>query len=177
MGKPQLAILSDLFGDIEAEYLDNYVKELDSHFDVSLLSSKLIAQIPDTIVSQDAIHREFINGGIDQAVTHIAKGQYQALIGLSIGGVIAYKYSLKLSSPVDYLVCVSSTRLRYELIRPTCPTKLYFGAGDPYLPSDDWLGHIAKGIKLNILNDGHQLYKNQAYIRLICKDLIDNMSF
>ncbi|UII21541.1 hypothetical protein [Fulvivirga ligni] len=77
-----------------------------------------------------------------------------------MGGTIAWKYDLARGN-VDRLVCVSSTRLRYEKLRPAGEVTLYYGQADPFKPTDQWLNAM-KLESFFMAGMGHELFKDEG---------------
>lgn len=110
------------------------------------------------------MHQQFIHGGIGKAVCRlleIEKGKI-SILSFSIGGTIAWKYCLK-SKNVESLYCISSTRLRYELERPTTSIFLFYGKNDTFKPNCEWF----KMMKLNyniIEGEEHNVYMKKTFV-------------
>jgi hypothetical protein len=103
------------------------------------------------------IHKQFVSGGIDRAASELLSYSANIVIGLSVGGVIAWK-AIQKGWPVKELIAISSTRLRFEKDKPPCLTKLYFGEKDIFIPSASWFSKMSLPFTI-ITNEDHELYK------------------
>ncbi len=166
--KKKLLILSDLWGFDQATYLDLYLEKLRPHFDIQLYDSCILSGLTSDQQSQAERHRHFISGGIEIAVSRLIKAEKEATTALvfSVGGVIAWRAALA-GLPIDRLVAISATRLRYEGSRPDWGLKLWYGELDPYQPNEEWrqrmnvLVHTSPGL-------GHDIYTRPSIIEQIC---------
>ncbi|BFM43404.1 hypothetical protein CFS9_20450 [Flavobacterium sp. CFS9] len=172
MTKLRLIILSDLFGDRNSKWVKEYQEILEPKFEIQYYDVSELAGIHSTSLLESDIHNQFLNGGIDRAVTKLLQLETEKIVvlGFSIGGTIAWKASLQgLNS--THLFAVSSTRLRYEVEVPNCDVKLYFGEEDSNRPDLQWF------FELNLIgeimeNHDHQLYKIKNIAFLVCDDII-----
>lgn len=173
--KPRLIILSDLFGQSGSNFVDVYKSILCNHFDIVFYDSCWLAQIDVTNDLKEARHSQFLNGGLETAVIELMKLERQsiAILAFSIGGVIAWKACLKGLS-TNSLFCVSACRLRMETSKPLSPNiNLYYGGQDVHRPSKKW--HFDMNLECTLFQDGgHEFYKNNKIIPLICQDIIDS---
>ena len=167
----KVVILSDLWGfrsDFPLE--DTYRKYLPKHWKVEYFDSTLLGDIPRSITSQDEIHNHFVQGGIKRASLALSQQikDIDYLIGLSIGGMIAWKSALE--TPPRHLICISATRLRKEVEKPNCPIYLFYGEHDVYKPSKEWVQKLAvKGV--TYIDGGHDIYKYPEVIKQILRRL------
>ena len=171
-GKKRLLILSDLWGLKNAGWLSNYITPLQQFYEVLLYDSRQLASLNITDESENSIHQNFVNGGIDKAVESLLQTETKTvrILAFSVGGTIAWKYALA-SGNVDRLVCVSSTRLRHEKLRPAGEVTLCYGQADPFKPTDQWFN----AMKLeSFLMDGmgHELYKDEGVAGLVANQFI-----
>ncbi len=170
MGKPRLLLLSDLFGG-NPKWIQNYIEILEPKFDIQYYDVLKLAEI-DLLVDEKEIHNQFLNGGIEKAVTNLLNSEKEniAILGFSIGGTIAWKASLKGLKTTE-LVAVSSTRLRFETEMPNCKIKLYFGEKDLNSPKSQWFSEF--GISNLIFeNHDHLLYQEKENAFLICSNFL-----
>lgn len=169
--RPKLIILSDLWGYGTADWQHAYIKFLSPKYRISLYDATYLGEIDTSSHSEDIIHKQFVNGGIDRAVENLlAKNDEPAIIiGCSVGGVIAWKAGLKgLICP--RLIAISATRLRYEIDKPFFPIELYYGGLDKYKPDNDWFERI--NIHPEILAQGnHDIYKEPSYIEYFLRNI------
>lgn len=164
MIKQRLIVLSDIWGNRNAQWLDSYLQPLKSLFDVKFYSCPELASIDliELSYGEQLIHDRFVNGGIEQAVHHLSSLEKQPinLLGFSIGGTIGWKFALK-TGCVKRLYCLSSTRLRKEKHKPHSIIKLYFGENDPFKPPEHWFNDLSVNYEL-ISNQVHSFYRNYA---------------
>lgn len=162
--KPRVLILSDLWGFSKTAWYPPFEESLEDYFDIDFQDSRALAGIGDIPLEERAIHNQFVNGGIEEAVKTLCRqgNSYEALLGVSVGGVIGWKAILK-GLNANRLYAISATRLRFETEKPQCPVKLYFGENDPFSPDDTW--EESMGVELLRLMQGHNLY----YEKLIGK--------
>ena len=157
----KLIILSDLWGKRESDWINHYVTILENHFEVTFYDCCEMAEIDLSEYSEDKIHQQFTNGGIERAVKAILdkeKGNINVL-GFSIGGFIAWKAILD-GLKAESLTAISSTRLRYEDKRPECVINLFYAEKDAYKPIDDWFSKL--NLEMNIYKDEqHEFYRNE----------------
>ena len=169
--KPRLIILSDLWGNQKADWAAAYVQELEPHFDVHLYDCCELAGMDLSDNTEEARHRQFVNVGIERAVEKLSlleKGKV-AVLAFSIGGTIAWKYAL-INSKVEQLYCISSTRLRYETVRPLASAKLWFGDQDAYAPIQGWFDQMQ--VPYEIVEDQeHELYKEVEFVQMLTKTI------
>ncbi len=169
--QPRVLVLSDLWGFRKNDW-QHYYKTLGSpSYGMTFLDSTIIAGISNTIHQQDDLHTKFVNGGIDLAVDYLCnkKEAFDTLIGLSIGGTIAWKAMLR-GLKVKKLIGISATRLRYETHKPKGDLHLYYGGEDEYTPANTWFQHM--NIEPVILpGKGHDIYKDQSVVNEILKGI------
>ena len=110
------------------------------------------------------VHNEFIKEGIDKAAEKLASYQAKTVIGLSIGGVIAWRAVLR-GMQVDKLIGISATRLRFETNKPDCDIELFYGENDEFAPKKEWFS--AFGLNYTIIAGGnHNIYKKPQFLNL-----------
>jgi dienelactone hydrolase len=159
-----VVILSDLWGFRSRLSIKNiYRSHLPSHWKVQYYDATILAGIPTTISKKEDIHTHFVNDGIDKASSALSEQveNIDYLIGLSIGGAIAWRYALK--NPPQHLIGISATRLRKEVEKPNCSLELYYGLSDKYKPNQEWFNrlHIKE---VNYINGGHDIYMDRELI-------------
>ena len=152
-----------------------YLDILSSKYSITCYSSKELADINSNETNQEIIHQQFINGGIEKAVSNLIKKEsgFVNILAFSIGGTIAWKANLSGLKTKDFWA-VSSTRLRYETKKTNCMTHLIFGEKDLYKPDINWF-NLLKLEPQTIPNKGHELYTDSNCIRLICKQILSNL--
>lgn len=168
----KLIVLSDLWGKRRSDWINQYVAILENHFEVIFYDCCELAEIDLSDYSEDKIHKEFTNGGIERAVKAILdkeKGNINVL-GFSIGGLIAWKAILD-GLKAESLTAISSTRLRYEDKRPECKINLFYAENDEYKPIDDWFKKL--NLEMNIYKEEeHEFYSNKEIAIEICSKII-----
>jgi len=174
MTKKRILIVSDLLG-VSCDI--NKYKFFDGH-EVDILSSPLLAKIETSELTKDEVHKKFTNGGIETATNQILTQKRKKIdlaIGFSIGGLLLWQ-AISKGLIVTDLVCISSTRLRYEETKPKCNILLFNGEKDPYAPTDNWIKKLdVSTIKLP--NQEHEFYKEPKNLELILKKLTTSQSY
>lgn len=110
----------------------------------------------------DALHKHlFVDGGFQMAVKSLCEMQADNLIGLgfSAGGTALWRAASQ-GLNLRALVCVSSTRLRYETSPLAIPTYVFWGGKDKNRPSEAWNRSVPTGAKTYHLED-HGFYQDQ----------------
>lgn len=177
---PKLIIISDLNGFDDSIWMENYLRFLESDFEISSYDSCKLAGINQDELTQDELHSQFINGGIEKAVQKLLELEMNVvnILAFSIGGTIAWKAVL-LGLKVTNLYAISSTRLRYENQKPSCTIQLVFSENDLFKPEQSWFDNL--NLETSILkNETHEFYKNEEFASHICKQIIsecNNASF
>ena len=88
----------------------------------------------------DALHHHLFNeDGMRHAVRALRKidGRPCLGIGFSAGGTALWN-AVKEGLELQALICVSSTRLRFETSPLNIPTMVFWGELDPYRPPESW---------------------------------------
>ncbi|MBB4236867.1 hypothetical protein GGD57_003463 [Rhizobium esperanzae] len=88
----------------------------------------------------DALHDHLFNqGGMSHAVRALREidGRGCLGIGFSAGGTALWN-AVKEGLELQALICVSSTRLRFETSPLDIPTMVFWGELDPYRPPESW---------------------------------------
>lgn len=127
-------------------------------FQIRYYDCCVLGDICQNELSEENLHRQFVNGGIDVAVRNLLLNESDALIilGFSIGGTIAWKACLS-GLKAQYLFAVSSTRLRHETERPSMKIELLYGNNDYFKPDIHWFGQM-KIEQSYYDNEGHDCY-------------------
>jgi alpha-beta hydrolase superfamily lysophospholipase len=170
--KQRLIILSDLNGIENNAWLEEYRTKLNSFFDIREYDTRELAELESSGLTETEIHEEFINGGIEKAITNLLEKEKKpsVVLGFSVGGTIAWKAALQ-GMPVQKLMAVSSTRLRKEFQKPQCTIDLYFGGKDEFRPMDEWFE--AMNLEPTIYNyAGHEFYKDGKFAHQILADML-----
>lgn len=171
--KKRLLILSDLWGKNKSSWLSYYTAILDPYFDIQYYDCCELGAIDTSIDTQEALHQQFLNGGIPKAVAKLITLETSPvhILAFSIGGTIAWQFGLK-SALIQSLYCVSSTRLRYEIKKPKGTITLYYGSNDLYTPTKEWVKTL--NIPTHFIKDkDHQMYTEEAIASLVSKAIIE----
>ncbi|WP_438423850.1 alpha/beta hydrolase [Aquimarina macrocephali] len=174
--KPRLIILSDLWGRKKSGWIDYYTKELKGYFELKYYDCCDLGEIDISIYTEENLHKQFTNEGIDRAIQNLLKLEKGKIhiLAFSIGGVIGWKSAIK-NPDILSLYAVSSTRLRYEINKPKTKIELYFGENDMYSPKSQWYNMmninfiIEKGKK-------HQLYIEPEFAVQLSNRIINSIS-
>lgn len=169
--KQKLIILSDLWGKEKSDWIDFYIENLKGEYEISYYDCRELAQIDQTIDTEEALHQQFVNGGIQTAITQLILKEQEmvTVLGFSVGGSIGWKATLQ-GLKVDRLFAVSSTRIRYETEKPAAEIKLYYGENDAFKPASEW--HEKLETKVHIFPDeSHSLYVKKEMALAICHDI------
>ncbi|WP_017258654.1 hypothetical protein [Pedobacter arcticus] len=170
--KPKLIILSDLWGKANFEWTAYYITILKKHFEISYYDSCELGDIDTLNYTEDNLHQQFNNGGIDKAVENLYKlePELSIVLGFSVGGYIAWKALLN-HKMTNHIFAVSSTRLRKETTKPNGKINLFFGENDIYKPNNEWFKTLALKKQL-IKNEGHNFYRNPVWAEKLCQEII-----
>ena len=169
--KPRLIILSDLWGKEKSDWVSNYVSLLKDKFETQYYDCCELGEIDKTNYTEENLHSQFVNGGIEKAVEHLLKAEKNQIdvLAFSIGGTIAWKAALR-ELNVRNLFAVSSTRLRYEDKIPNGAIKLYYGENDSNAPSENWFEKHALDFEI-IKNKEHNFYTEKEFAISICNEI------
>ena len=170
--KPRLIILSDLWGKVKSNWICAYIELLKNKFEIQYYDCCDLGEIDITNYTEENLHSQFINGGIEKAIANLLKIEKNQIdiLAFSIGGTIAWKSALK-GLNVRRLFAVSSTRLRYEDKTPNGIIELYYGENDSNKPSNDWLKKHSVNFEI-IKNKEHDFYKEKEFITSICNEIL-----
>tara|TARA_R110000868_G_scaffold52221_4_gene165274 strand:- start:64181 stop:64726 length:546 start_codon:yes stop_codon:yes gene_type:complete len=172
----RLVIVSDMWGTKKGLWITSYLGYLQQHYDIVFYDCQELANINLTVETEENLHKEFINGGIDTAAAHLLKRENipSHYLSFSTGGTIVYKAGL-LGLPIKSLYAISSTRLRMENEKPNFPVQLMYGSNDEFRPSEQW----AKELELELdlaLGFGHDLYADEKIIKDVCQQLLSKVT-
>ncbi len=158
--KKEIVIITDIWGMNNSSWIDHYVSSLANKYEVNIYDSQVLASIDSSNLNEKAIHELFLNGGIDKAIEYLIKKNSSifAIIGFSIGGLIAWKACLT-GLNVGSLIAISSTRLRYEIEKPNCNLLLIYGQEDIFKPEEKWMKSLDVNCEM-VSSQGHEMYKN-----------------
>ena len=167
-------MISDIWGKEKSDWLINYTRILETKYDITWYDSCELGNIDTSKYTQEHLHQQFVSTGIEKAVEKLAQLEPNpvCIIGFSVGGVIAWKYGLRNNQP-NSLVCISSTRLRYETQRPKGTIELYFGEQDTFSPSTSWLNTMSANYKI-IPQENHEIYRHPEFAKKLSTKIIEN---
>jgi hypothetical protein len=170
--KPRLIILSDLWGKEKSKWVSDYIQLLNDKFEIQYYDCCELGEIDKTNYTEENLHSQFINGGIEKVAANLLKTEKNQIdvLAFSIGGTIAWKAALK-GLNVRSLFAVSSTRLRYEDEIPKGTIKLYYGENDSNKPSENWFEKLSINFEI-IKNKGHDFYIQNECVALICNEIL-----
>lgn len=170
--KERLIIISDLWGRKKSEWLINYTQILKTKFNIAFYDSCELGQVDTSHYTQENLHKQFVNGGIEEATDKLIAYEKQKvnILAFSIGGTIAWNFGLK-SGNINSLICVSSTRLRYETKRPDGNLALYFGENDQYKPTIEWFENMNLEYEV-FSNKGHQVYCESQFAKVLSEKIV-----
>ena len=169
--KRKLAIISDLWGIRQSDWLTCYTDALQSSFDITYFDACELGDINLDDYSQSYLHQQFVSGGIRLAAANLFKTvkSCDIIIGCSIGGSIAWQAGI-LGLPFNTLITISATRLRHETTKPTGEVYTFFGELDEYKPGEKWFQLIEVDRQI-IPNIGHNLYASKVHLESIFKTI------
>ena len=171
MTNTKLIILSDLHGIEKSNWIKNYVEILYKKFIIKCYDCRELGEINLVEDTEENIHKHFLNGGIEKAVENLMLFEKKEvyILAFSIGGIIGWKAGL-LGLKVKSMLAISSTRLRYKIVKPNFKVELYYGELDKFKPKNYWFENF--GIKEQLIeNEKHDFYK-KAEITTIMTNLI-----
>lgn len=169
----RLIVLSDLWGKSKSDWFVQYETILKSEFEIVFYDCCKLGEIDLSEFSEDKIHQQFTNGGIERAVKTLLeseKGNVYVL-GFSVGGLIAWKAALE-GLKIMNLFALSSTRLRYEDKQPNCEINLFYAEKDKYKPSEEWFKKL--NLEINIYKEQeHYFYSYIEIASEVSKKIIE----
>jgi pimeloyl-ACP methyl ester carboxylesterase len=170
--KPRLIILSDLWGKEKSDWVSGYVELLSDKFEIQYYDCCELGGIDKTNYTEENLHSQFVNEGIEKAVENLLKTEKNKIdvLAFSVGGTIAWKAALK-GLIVRNLFAVSSTRLRYENEIPNGAIKLYYGENDSNTPNENWFEKHSVDFEI-IKNKEHYFYSETDCITSICAKIL-----
>ena len=174
--KQRLLLISDLWGKEKSDWITYYTSILEHHFQIVYYDSCDLGTIDKSDYSEENLHHQFVNGGIDRAVSTLIQKEKQkiSVVGFSIGGTIAWKAAL-LGLKIENLFAISSTRLRHETEKPLGKIKLFYGENDTFRPDNDWVNKM--NLTQNLIpNQDHECYTNEEIAQKICKIIVAEMT-
>lgn len=174
--KPRLLLLSDLWGKEKSDWVCFYTDILKEHFELKYYDCCELGNVDKTIYSEQSLHHQFVNGGIDKAVSQLLHYETSTIniLGFSIGGLIAWQAGNS-GLKIKNLIAISSTRLRYEMQKPSAMITLYYGENDNFKPDAIWFDNLH--LKQNLFPDeNHEFYHKQETATIICNQIIEQLN-
>lgn len=171
----RLVVLSDMWGVKKGLWITSYLGYLQQYYNITYYDSQQLASINPVIESEENVHAEFTQGGIDTAVAHLLTKENQPChyLAFSTGGTIAWKAALK-GLPMKSLSVISATRLRLETGKPNCPIALLYGENDRNRPTMEW--SLKMGVEMDVLpNFGHDMYTDEKVVRKVSRELLNKV--
>ena len=168
--KPRLLLLSDIWGATNCEWIQHYIAILNPHFDIQFYDVCKLAEIDSKSFAIENRHKQFLEGGIGRAVNNLLAKETAvcAVLGFSIGGLIAWK-AVSFGLQCSALFAISSTRLRYESVKPNVKLKLFYGSLDAFMPDSTWFEQMELQPFL-YQNELHEMYrKKELLLKLLLK--------
>lgn len=169
--KSRLLILSDLWGKERSDWLKYYTEPLSQKFHIQYYDCCELGGINTSDYTEEELHRQFVQGGIDKAVVQLTALEREPvhILAFSIGGTIAWKFGL-ITGNLQSLYAVSSTRLRYEHQKPRGYLKLFYGVNDPFVPEQGWLDRMQIPYKI-FSGQEHTLYTSRDFANTIMHEI------
>lgn len=153
--RQELLVIGDIFGFPGAGDLSNFDGR--PH---SLLRLADISGRPD--LSGEGLHDHLFKGhGLEYAVHKLCEIGVSSSIGIgfSAGGTLLWN-AVKRGLRLQALICVSSTRLRFETAPLAMPTMTLWGELDPHRPAASWNAAVPSFSKI-YPDQPHDFYKGQ----------------
>ncbi|TRX60724.1 alpha/beta hydrolase [Fulvivirga sp. M361] len=171
--KKKLIILSDLWGKERSQWIDFYRIPLSEKFQVTYYDCCELGDVSKSDYTEGSLHEQFVNGGIERAVRQLVELEKEKvnMLAFSVGGVIAWKFGIE-SAAIRSLYCVSSTRLRYEQIKPEGEIELFFADHDDHKPQKTWFDKMQVEFKI-INNARHQIYVNREFAEQLSRQVLE----
>ncbi|OAJ34142.1 hypothetical protein [Piscirickettsia salmonis] len=167
-------IASDMYGifDLNQKKL-NYIVDTEKllikcGYNVTVCSVPNIAGI--TNFTKESMHSQYISTGIERAAHTLAESclSYDLAIGFSVGGTVFWKASKYFDKFTKELICVSSTRLRYEKEPIIAKTHLIYGGNDIYKPDIMCMKALANSYQI-LDKLEHEFYRSYDIRKIICE--------
>ncbi|GAB5526185.1 MAG: alpha/beta hydrolase [Roseivirga sp.] len=168
----KLIILSDLWGKEKSVWVSHYTERLNQHFDIQYYDCCELGAIDKSIYTEEALHQQFVSGGIERTVHQLTEliREETHILAFSIGGTIAWRFGLQTGN-IKSLTAISSTRLRYETVKPKGRVKLYYGKDDDSAPAKSWFDQL--GVDHELIKDqGHVVYRESELAAAVAEHLL-----
>ena len=168
----KVILLSDLWGRERWGWVTHYTSLLEKHFQLICYDCQELGGISGQGLSEEELHAQFVNGGIDRAVERLLEAEKEAyaVLGFSVGGYIAWK-AIQKGFKAEKLIGLSSTRLRKETEKPGLKIDLYYGEEDKFRPEGSWFEQLEIQGKI-LPNQGHEMYVKKEVAEEVCEGMI-----
>lgn len=172
----KLVVVSDMWGAKKGLWIASYFGYLQQYYDIVFHDCQQLGNVDVPISSEENVHRAFVEGGIDTAVTNLLKKETKPAhyLAFSTGGTIAYKAALK-GLPVKSLTAISATRIRLEEQRPDTRLNLLYGECDANKPDIKWSQQVSVDFR-TVPGFGHMLYTDEKIISEVCLELLEQVT-
>jgi len=172
----KLVVISDMWGAKKGLWVASYFGYLQQYYDIVFHDCQQLGNIDVPLSTEENIHKAFVEGGIDRAVSCLLKKESQPAhyLAFSTGGTIAYKAGLQ-GLPMKSLTAISATRIRLEDQKPNTELNLIYGECDKAKPGLKWAQSVDANINI-VPNFGHMLYSDEKIISDVCLDLLERVT-
>ncbi len=172
----KLLVLSDMWGIKKGLWITSYLGYLQQYYNIEFYDVQQLANLDLPVMTEENIHKAFVEGGIDTAVAHLLKKEKEPchVLAFSTGGTIAWKAGLK-GLPMKSLTAISPTRVRFEDDAPDCEIHLMFGECDQFKPGIKWSREVGVDFKI-IPSFGHELYSDEKIISDVCMEMLNRVT-
>ncbi len=169
----RLLLLSDLWGKRQSDWLECYQNILKPKFEIQKYDICALGNIDLSVYEEDAIHQQFVNGGIERAVENLLAQEKVRVhvLAFSMGGTIAWK-AIQQGLKVDLFYAVSATRLRYESEQIGVPTQLFYGEMDTFKPDRVWFKQMQIPYVI-FANEEHECYRKKYITAQITRAFLE----
>ncbi|UOY07689.1 hypothetical protein L0P88_03845 [Muricauda sp. SCSIO 64092] len=172
----KLLVLSDMWGIKKGLWITSYFGYLQQYYNIEFYDIQQLANLDIPVMTQENIHRAFMEGGIDTAVAHLLKKETKPchVLAFSMGGTIAWKAGLN-GLPMKSLTAISPTRIRFENEAPDCEINLIYGECDKFKPGMKWFKTMDVDFKI-VSSFGHELYSDEKIIGEVCVKMLQKIT-
>ncbi len=171
----RLVILSDMWGAKKGLWITSYLGYLQQYFDIVYYDCQQLASISLTIDSEENLSKEFANGGLDIAVSHILRRETEAshYLAFCTGADIAWNANLR-GLPMKSLYAISPNKIDIESGAPNCPFNVVYGEQDKLKLSNNPLSQLDMVAEV-IPGFGRELYSDEKIIKKVCQTLLSKV--
>ncbi len=169
----RLVIISDIWGIKKGMWITSYLGYLQQYYKIEYYDLMQLANIDPVHFTEETLHKEINEGGMETAVTHLLKKETipSHYLAFCAGGTVVWKAALK-GLPMKSLYAVSPLALDVEVEGPVAYTNLVYGGNDTNVPSNCWADKA--GVEMEIVaNFGRTMYTDERMIRKVSLDLLN----